>query len=214
MRAKSPVVLLAIVVIAATGLFTGWLILRDRPASAPQNQATESTDTTKETVNPEEHNRGDAGFAKKMLVHSQQGVEMAEIARKNAASEQIRQLAASIGEALSDDTKQYTAWLIEWNEPYTNLSDFPEMDGHDMYPTFPGMATYGDLTSLEAARGEGVDEMFLRLMIAHHEGAAQMASSIEFKEMQFGELISVKNETLKRQSEELQKMKQLQAERE
>jgi uncharacterized protein (DUF305 family) len=214
MRARLPVALIATAVIIAAGLVTGWLILWDRSASAPQDQATESTDANKETVNPEEHNRGDAGFAKKMLVHSQQGVEMASIASKNAASEDVRQLATSVREALSSDIKQYTGWLNEWNEPYTNLSDFPEMDGHDMYPTYPGMASYGDITSLEAATGNTVDDMFLRLMIAHHDGAAQMASSIEFKEMQFGELIKLKNETLKKQAEEIQRMKQLQTERE
>jgi uncharacterized protein (DUF305 family) len=206
------IVTIVAVVVAVGGGTLGWLFMKNQSASAPQNQATQSTDTNKETLNPEEHNRGDAGFAKKMLVHSQQGVEIAEIARKNAASEEVRQLAASISETLSNDTEQYTKWLTEWDEPYSNLSDFPEMDGHDMYPTYPGMATYGDLAMLKAATGSAVDEMFLRLMIAHHEGAAQMADSIEFNEMQYGELIDLKNETLKRQAEEIQKMKQLQAE--
>lgn len=213
MRAKAPLAILIIAVIASAGIFTGWLILRDRSASDPQNEGTQSAEKNGGTANPEEFNRGDVGFAKKMLVHSQQGIQMAEIARKNAAREDVRQLAISISETLSSDVKQYTGWLAEWGEPYSNLSDFPEMDGHDMYPTYPGMASYGDITSLEAATGNAVDEMFLRLMIAHHEGAVQMANSVEFKEMQYGQLINLKNDTLKRQAEEIQRMKQLQAEK-
>lgn len=55
-----------------------------------------------------------------------------------------------------------------------------------------------------------VDTPFLRLMIAHHEGANEMATKGYFKEMQFGQMISLKDETLKQQTEEVQTMKQLQ----
>lgn len=56
-----------------------------------------------------------------------------------------------------------------------------------------------------------VDTPFLRLMIAHHEGANEMATKGYFKEMQFGQMINLKNKTVKKQTEEIQTMKQLQA---
>jgi uncharacterized protein (DUF305 family) len=87
-----------------------------------------------------------------MIVHNQQGVQMADIAKKNATSEEVRQLAALISEELSSNTKKYTDWLNEWKETYFNLSDFPEMEGHDMYPTHPGMASLSDLNLLQAVR--------------------------------------------------------------
>ena len=47
----------------------------------------------------------DVDFARKMIVHNQQGVQMADIAKKNATSEEVRQLAALISEELSSILK-------------------------------------------------------------------------------------------------------------
>jgi len=103
----------------------------------------------------------DTDFAKKMIVHNQQGTQMADIAKKNASGEEVRQLAARISDELTNDTKQYIDWLTEWKETYFNLSDFPEMEGHDMYPTLPGIASLSDLSALETAAGSSVDKLFL-----------------------------------------------------
>ncbi|OYW43809.1 hypothetical protein B7Z28_00630 [Candidatus Saccharibacteria bacterium 32-45-3] len=184
--------------------------MQNQPASAPKNKTTQSVGESKKPSNPNGHSYIDIDFARKMIVHNQQGIQMADIAKKNAASAQVRQLATSISEELSNNTKQYIDWLTKWKETYFNLSDFPEMEGHDMYPTHPGMASLSDLSALESAAGNSVDTLFLRLMIAHHEGANEMATEGYFKEMQFGQMISLKDETLKQQTEEVQTMKQLQ----
>jgi uncharacterized protein (DUF305 family) len=72
------------------------------------------------------------------------------------------------------------------------------------------MASLADLSALKSASGSSVDDLFLRLIIAHHEGAAEMASGVEFEKMQFGKIISLKNETLEKQAEEIRTLKQLQ----
>lgn len=203
------IVTITVIMLITGGAVLGWLFLENQPASTPNTKTTQSV-VENEPVNPEEHNYTDIDFAKKMIVHDQQGIQMAEIAQANSENEEVRQMAASISEALSNDTKQYINWLNEWSEKYFSLSDFPQMEGHDMYPTHPGMASLRDLRSLESASGSSVDELFLRLMIAHHEGAAEMANSTASERMQFGQMISLKNETLKNQAEEIQKMKQLQ----
>lgn len=205
---KIAIITAAVLVIGGATL--GWWLLQNQPASAPKNKMTQSTGKTTKTVDPNEHSYTDVDFAQKMIIHNQQGIQIADIAKKNAASEEVRQIAASISEELSTSTKQYIDWLTEWKETYFNLSDFPEMEGHDMYPTGSGMASLGDLNTLESATGNSVDKLFLRLMIAHHEGMAEMADSIAFKKMQFGQMISLKNDTLKKQAEEVRTMKQLQ----
>lgn len=207
------ILLIVTVVLLTVGATAGWLILKDQPASAPESQTTQSVKENDLAPDPKEHNFTDIDFAKKMIVHSQQGIQMTDIAQRNAENEEVRQLAASIGNALSISTQQYINWLTEWNEEYLNLSYFPEMEGHDMYPTHPGMARLADLRSLETATGRLVDELFLRLMIAHHEGVVEIAG-IASERMQFGKLIDLKDETLKNQAEEIQKMKQLQITRE
>lgn len=206
---RKKVAIMAIVLVVG-GAALGWWFLQNQPVSAPKSRPTPLANKSEKPANPNEHSYMDADFAKKMIVHNQQGIQMADIAKKNAASEEVRQLAMSISDELSTDTKQYIDWLTEWKETYFNLSNFPQMEGHDMYPTGPGMATLGDLAALESATGSSVDELFLRLMIAHHHGAAEMADSIAFERMQFGKMISLKNQTLKKQVEETQAMKQLQ----
>lgn len=204
------IVVTTVIVLMAGGAVLSWLVFQNQPAPAPESQTTGSFNENEKALNPEEHNFTDIDFAKKMIIHNQQGIQMAEVARENAGDEEVRLLAGSISDSLSATTKQYINWLTEWNEQYLDLSYFPEVEGHDAYPTHPGMANLRDLHSLESATGNSVDELFLRLMIAHHEGAAEMANGVAFERMQFGEMISLKNETLKNQAEEIQKMKQLQ----
>ena len=211
MRVKRSLVLSALIVLGLAGLTVGWLVLNNRPASAPKDQTTQRVSKSEKKADPEEHNFTDVDFARKMIVHSQQGIQIADIAKKNATNEEVRQLAASISDELSSNTKKYIGWLNGWKETYFNLSDFPEMEGHDMYPTHPGMASLSDLGALESATGGSVDELFLQLMIAHHEGANEMSKLGYLDNMQFGQMISLKNETLKKQADEVRAMKQLQA---
>ena len=211
MNRKVMIRLIIAAVIAALGIFI--YAYRDQlfpKVTVPDNKVTESTKTSEKPVDPTKHDFMDVDFAKKMIVHNQQGIQMADIAKEHAVSEPVRRVAATISSELSADTQRYVGWLTDWKEPYFNLADFPEMDGHDMYPTHPGMASLGELEKLKAATGYSVDEQFLNLMIKHHEGADEMANSIAFKEMQFGQMIDLKTRTLKRQAEELQTMKQLQ----
>lgn len=199
------------VVLVFEGAAIGWWFSQNRPASAPESKPAPSASKSEKPANPNEHNYMDTDFAMKMIVHNQQGIQMADIAKKNASGDEVRQLAARISDELTSDTKQYINWLTEWKETYFNLSDFPEMEGHDMYPTHPGMASLSDLRELESATGSSVDKLFLRLMITHHEGANEISNAEYLKGMQFGQIINLKNKTVKKQTEEIQTMKQLQA---
>lgn len=42
----------------------------------------------------------------------------------------------------------------------------------------PGMATAGQLEKLRAAKGTAFDQLFLKLMITHHQGAITMATDV------------------------------------
>lgn len=49
--------------------------------------------------------------------------------------------------------------------------------GHGAHTTMAGMATPEQLTALAAAQGADADRLFLELMIVHHEGALDMATT-------------------------------------
>ncbi len=179
-------------------------------ATDRDSMMTGSLESSKKPIDPTKHDVIDADFARKMIVHNQQGIQIADIAKERAVNEKVSSVATSISKELSTEIQQYVSWLSDWDETYFNLSDFPEMEGHDMYPTYPGMASVGELDKLKKATGDSIDEQFLSLMIRHHEGANEMANSIAFEKMQFGQMIDLKTKTLKRQTEEMKTMKQLQ----
>lgn len=198
-----------IVVLGAVAV--GLSQFQDKPVSAPESKETPLATKKKEARDPNKHGFMDADFAKKMIVHNQQGIQIADMAKERATNEEVRRVAATISAELSAETQQYISWLTEWKETYFNLSDFPEMEGHDMYPTHPGMASLSELDALKTASGNSIDEQFLNLMIKHHEGADEMANSIAYETMQFGKMLELKAKTLKRQAEEIRTMKQLQS---
>lgn len=211
MSKKVIIGLVTVTIVVASGVFV--YAYRDQllpKAKDRDNKMTESVETSKKPMDPTKHDFIDVDFARKMIVHNQQGIVVADMAKERAVNEKVRLLATSISKELSTETQQYINWLTDWKETYFNLSDFPEMEGHDMYPTYSGMASVGELEKFKKATGNSIDEQFLSLMLAHHEGAKEMANSIALEEMQFGKMIDLKTKTLKRQTEEIKTMKQLQ----
>ncbi len=92
------IVPIAITVLVIGGAAFGWWFLQNQSASAPKDKVTHPTGKSEEKANPKEHNYTDVDFAQKMIVHNQQGIQIADVAKKNATSEEVRQLAASVSE--------------------------------------------------------------------------------------------------------------------
>lgn len=113
-------------------------------------------------------NDADVTFAQKMIPHHQQAVQMAETAASRASDPEVKQLAAQIKAAQDPEIQTLTGWLTAWGKPV----EPPE--GHSGH-TMPGMGSDADMDKLMAAKGTDFDRMFARMMIAHHNGAIQMA---------------------------------------
>ena len=145
-----------------------------------------------------------------MIVHNQQAIEMTETILATSTNQAVRDIASDIQQEQQSAEEQYKSWLGEWNETYTNLSDFPEMDGHDMYPTYLGLARATDMAILKAATGNDADRLFIRLMIAHHEGAIQGDGTSSL--LQYGKLIEFKNKSLTSYKNDIKRLEDLQKE--
>lgn len=117
----------------------------------------------------EEHNAADIRFAQEMIPHHRQAVEMAALAPSRAADPAVIDLAARIEQAQDPEIATMTGWLQSWGAPV------PEESGHAHHGDMPGMMTEEQMGGLEAARGPEFDRMWLTMMVAHHEGAVQMA---------------------------------------
>ena len=154
------------------------------------------------------HNDADVTFAQEMIPHHQQAIEMAELAESRADSEEVKELAADIEAAQGPEIETMTGWLESWGEdvPDEGMSgmDHGDMSSDDM----TGMMTDDEMADLEATSGAGFDQMFLTMMIEHHEGAIEMAKT-EQAEGEFPEAVDMAEEIETTQAEEIQKMQDL-----
>ncbi|HEY5877319.1 MAG TPA: DUF305 domain-containing protein [Nakamurella sp.] len=134
----------------------------------------------------------DAGFARDMIVHHDQGVLMAHYAEHNTTDPEIDVMAYDIGYAQTAQIGQMQGWLSLWDLPES--TDAPRMSwmsggvhgGHDLAvtttgatsagqtPLMPGMATDSEMARLRALRGAESDVYFLQLMTRHHQGGTSM----------------------------------------
>ncbi|MFI6208985.1 DUF305 domain-containing protein [Streptomyces sp. NPDC051041] len=117
-----------------------------------------------------QHNAADVTFAKGMIPHHRQAVEMADLAPERARSAEVKKLAADIEKAQGPEIEKLSGWLASWGEevPAEGAMD------HSMHG-MGGMMTAEEMTELEKASGEAFDTAFMEMMIKHHEGAVEMA---------------------------------------
>jgi len=125
------------------------------------------------------YNAADVEFAQSMIPHHQQAVMMSQMAESAASTKRVRTLAGEIEAAQAPEIKQMRAWLAEWNVEETDAGGHMAMghgsDGMDM----PGMMSTEQMSDLDSAKGSAFDEMFLTMMIEHHEGAVDMANAVK-----------------------------------
>jgi uncharacterized protein (DUF305 family) len=107
----------------------------------------------------------DIAFAQMMIPHHEQAVVMSEYALGNTNNPQILKLAQEIIDAQGPEIAQMTAILERFDM---------EMGGHAGH-IMAGMLTDEELEQLRVAQGSEFDQLFLVGMIAHHEGAIDMA---------------------------------------
>jgi uncharacterized protein (DUF305 family) len=123
-----------------------------------------------------EFNDADVTFAQGMIPHHEQAIEMSEIALDPArqAGPEVRALAEQIQGAQDPEIELMRGMLTSWGEE--ELADMGENhEEHGM----KGMASADQMAALEAATGAEFDQLWLAMMIAHHEGALEMARTVQ-----------------------------------
>ncbi|HSP28376.1 MAG TPA: DUF305 domain-containing protein [Ilumatobacteraceae bacterium] len=121
-------------------------------------------------------NDADTEFAQGMIAHHEQAVEMAEIALDPnvGAGAEVTDLATRIQAAQEPEIEQMTAWLTAAGE--STAMDLSE--GHDM-SEMEGMMSAEQMDALVIATGPEFDQMWLEMMIAHHEGAISQSETVK-----------------------------------
>jgi len=124
-----------------------------------------------------DHNAQDVSFARDMIAHHEQAVEMSTMAATQAASPRVKDLATRIQAAQDPEIVTMKGWLSAWGESEgASSGGSGGMDhggGGNMAST--GMMSDAEMTEMRAATGPAFDRMFLTMMTEHHQGAVSMA---------------------------------------
>ncbi|WP_329276094.1 DUF305 domain-containing protein [Streptomyces sp. NBC_00691] len=145
-------------------------------------------------------NSADFAYAQMMIVHHRQALTMTALAPRRAASAQVKGVAERIAAAQKPEIGAMEGWLKNNGGPR-------EQAGHDHH-SMPGMASEAQLKELADAKGKAFDELFLKLMITHHEGAVTMAAEV----LTEGNNVLVEemaNDVIAQQSAEIGRMRSL-----
>jgi uncharacterized protein (DUF305 family) len=117
----------------------------------------------------------EVGFVQMMIPHHAQALEMSALAPARASDQRVRSLASRIDAAQKVEIEAMRSWLKQ------NAEAVLKAHGRNhgaQHTGMPGMATSGQLEQLRGARGGAFDELYLRLMITHHQGALTMVKDV------------------------------------
>lgn len=147
------------------------VLVPGKPGEANRTlSAEEAADQRTEDDSP---NSADVSYARMMIEHHEQALEMTELVPDRARSTQVEKLAERIAAAQGPEIAAMRSWLKSYGK-----SEQGDADEHE-HAAMPGMATEAQLKKLAAAKGEAFDQLFLTLMITHHEGALTMAGDVK-----------------------------------
>src|SRR3954453_3670939 len=154
------------------------------------------------------HNAEDVSFAQGMIPHHQQAIEMARLAADRASSAQVKDLASRIEKAQDPEIKTMTGWLKSWSEDVPasdgSMSSMPGMDHSGM----PGMMDSKGMDELKQMSGKDFDTMFLTMMVEHHKGAVDMATTEKHKG-KYGPAASMADSVITAQNAEITEMNKM-----
>ena len=116
--------------------------------------------------------KDDTVFMNHMIVHHEQALTLSRLAPNRTNTQEILDLAGRIDVSQEDEISFMQGWLEE-----RNIEVHAHMSMHHM--KMMGMASDQDIAKLSNSKGMEFDELFLRLMIAHHEGALDMVKELK-----------------------------------
>ncbi|MGW5645186.1 DUF305 domain-containing protein [Saccharopolyspora sp. NPDC003752] len=154
----------------------------------------------------------EADYVRMMIAHHQQAVEMTSLAPERVQNPKVRALSERIGGAQGPEIGAMQGWLATrgLDEQTGHSGHGGHGGGHD-HASMPGMATPEQLAQLGNSKGADFDRLFLRLMIAHHEGALTMATDVMAGGLD-EQVHAMAQDVLVTQQDEINTMRALQAE--
>ncbi len=134
-------------------------------------------------------------FLKEMIHHHQSAVEMAELATSNTKRPELNKLGGDIISTQKAEIEQMTGWLKKDGESASSMKELPGMD-----------KMMDEMKNLKKAKDAEFDQMFLTMMIAHHQAAVAMSELVPSR-TERAELKELAGKIIKEQKKEIEQMK-------
>jgi len=169
------------------------------------NHTLSAADAAEQRAEDDSPNSADVSYAQMMIQHHSQALEMTEPAPDRAESTKVKRLAERIAAAQGPEITAMKGWL-------TTHGKDAKTDEHDHdheHAAMPGMATEAQLKKLRAAKGKAFDELFLTLMITHHEGAVSMATDVKAQGNNI-QIEEMADDVIAQQTSEITRMRDMQ----
>jgi len=162
--------------------------------------------------NGDEFSDADVAFATDMIQHHAQALQMVDMTVGRTLDPEVQQLTDDIRAAQGPEIELMAGWLTDWDMPVPETVGVDaNAGGHgdmEMDSDMPGMMTEEQMSELEAAQGDVFRDMWLEMMIMHHQGAVEMAET-EQSEGTFGAAIDLAESIETSQRDEIDVMEQL-----
>ncbi len=173
------------------------------------SDAGEDTAIPGSAESPTQFNDADVEFASDMIVHHAQAIEMSILAEGRPLDPEVEQLVADVKAAQVPEVETMSDWLSSWGEEIPATSMDHSNAGHDMeMPDMPGMMSAEEMEALENASDSEFQDLWLQMMIEHHEGAVEMALT-EQEDGVFPEAVDLAESIESTQREEIETMEGL-----
>jgi len=183
----------------------------DAGSSGTSGSATEVSTT--------EHNDADVTFASDMITHHAQALSMVDLTLDRPLDPEVQALAEDIRAAQGPEIETMADWLTKWGEEVPETMRDHDNAGHDMddmsdnmddmgHDDMPGMMSADDMDALENASDSEFQDMWLEMMVEHHEGAVEMAET-ETEDGQFKDAVDLASQIIDAQKQEIDTMQGL-----
>ena len=175
-----------------------------------------SDTSSKAEVSATEHNDADVTFASDMITHHAQALSMVDLTLERDLDPEVQALAEDIRDAQGPEIETVADWLTTWGEDVPDTMRDHANAGHDMgdmsdtmddmgHDDMPGMMTAEDIDELENASDVEFQDMWLEMMVEHHEGAIEMAET-EQADGQFKDAVDLAGQIIDAQKQEIDTM--------
>ena len=161
----------------------------------------------------EPFNQSDVDFATEMIIHHSQALTMVDMAApRKGLSPKLMALLEEIRNAQTQEAELMTDWLEDWGQPVPNNPRSHGGMGHDeeaeMPSDMPGMMSNDQMGMLEDSSGDAFEQMWLEMMIEHHQGAIEMAEA-EAADGEFHDTVELAEQIATNQAAEVDQMEKL-----